>query len=563
MTVRYDRTTLVEPLVERARLEPDHPSVTLIKEDGSEEMVTAAQFLANAADYASAMKAADIHPRDIVILVMRQSKELLSALWGALYLGAIPSIFPFLSEKLDRTLYMEQVRTLVAHCRARAVIAFPEFKSDLATLLAGVGCQILTTNEVRSGHATQNALPPYQAMPDNVAILQHSSGSTGLQKGVALSHRAILNQVRSCGRALALSSDDVVVSWMPLYHDGGLIAGCIIPLVIGAPLVLISPFHWVRDPKVLFHAVHRHRGTVTWLPNFAYNHCARNVRDRDLTGVDLSRWRLVNAAEPARWDSHRLFLERFQPYGLNEGALMVAYGMAEATLIVTATPFGESPHVDWVETRPLQEERRAVPTTPEASGATPLTSCGYPVEGAEIGIVDDEGQMLPDRRVGEIVLRARSLFSGYHLRPDLDAKVLRHGWYFTGDMGYLANGQLYVPGRKDDLIIVGGKNIYPNDLEAIANEVPGVRPGRAVAFGVPDHRLGTEKAVMVCEVRTPADGDDTRKIEWELRRRIAQQTEVTLYDVRLMDRPWLIKTSSGKLARAANREKYLREWGRP
>src|SRR5262249_28660257 len=155
-----------------------------------EESISAAQFLTNAADYASALRVAGIEPQDIVILVMRQSKELLSALWGALYLGAIPSIFPFLSEKLDRSLYMQQVRTLVAHCRARAIIAFPEFKSDLATLLAGVGCQILTTDEVRCGRATQGAPPPHQAMPDSVALLQHSSGSTGLQKGVALSHRA-------------------------------------------------------------------------------------------------------------------------------------------------------------------------------------------------------------------------------------------------------------------------------------------------------------------------------------------------------------------------------------
>lgn len=563
MTLRFDYRTLVEPVVERARRDPDHPSVVLIGEDGSEETVSAAQFLANAADYAAALRAAGIRPRDIVILVMRQSKELLSALWGALYLGAIPSIFPFLSEKLDRSLYMQQVRILVAHCRARAVIAFPEFKADLAALLQDVACQILTTDEVRRGPGVEEPPTPHEATPESVAFLQHSSGSTGLQKGVALSHHAILNQVRSCARALALSEDDVIVSWMPLYHDGGLIAGCVIPLVTGVPLVLISPFHWVRDPKVLFQAVHRHHGTLTWLPNFAYNHCARNVRDRDLAGIDLSRWRLVNAAEPARWDSHRLFVERFGPHGFKESGLTVAYGMAEATLIVTATPIDEPPHVDWVEIRALQEERRAISTAPEAAGSTPMTSCGFPIEGAEIGIVDDEGRRLPERRVGEVILRASSLFSGYYLRPDLDAKVLRDGWYFTGDMGYLAGGQLYVPGRKDDLIIVGGKNIYPNDLETIANEVPGVRPGRAVAFGVPDPRLGTDEVVMVCEVGAAAGPEETRRIESELRRRIAQQTEVTLHDVRLLHGPWLIKTSSGKLARAANREKYLGERDQP
>jgi acyl-CoA synthetase (AMP-forming)/AMP-acid ligase II len=356
-----------------------------------------------------------------------------------------------------------------------------------------------------------------------------------------------------------LTEDDVIVSWMPLYHDGGLIAGCIMPLVTGVPLVLISPFHWVRDPKVLFQAVHRYRGTLTWLPNFAYNHCARNVRDRDIAGVDLSRWRVINAAEPVRWESHRLFLEHFGPYGLTDSALTVAYGMAEATLFVTATPIDKAPHVDWVDTQALREKRGAVPATPEGLGSTPMTSCGFPIEGVELGIVDDHGRRMPERHVGEIIVRTSCLFSGYHLRPELDVKVLRDGWYYTGDMGYLAEGQLYVSGRKNDLIIVGGKNIYPNDLEAVANEVPGIHPGRTVAFGIPDPRLGTEAVAMVCEVNGSAGPDETRQIESELRRRITQQSDVTLRDVRLVDGRWLIKTSSGKLARAANREKYLRE----
>ncbi len=559
MTLRLDYRTLIEPVAERAKRNPDHPSVVLISEDGSEETVTAAQFLTNAADYAAILQAAGIGSADIVILVMRHSKELLSAFWGALYLGAIPSIFPFLSEKLDRSLYIQQVRTLVAHSKARAVIAFPEFKPDLAALLEGVDCQLFATDEVSHRIAGERPPPPREAMPESIALLQHSSGSTGLQKGVALSHRAVLNQVRSYGRAVGISQGDVIVSWMPLYHDGGLIAGCVMPLVTGARLVLISPFHWVRDPKVLFRAVHRHRGTLTWLPNFAYNHCGRTVRDRDLVGVDLSSWRVINAAEPVRLDSHRLFLERFGQYGLKESSLAVAYGMAEATLFVTATPINEAPRADWVDTGALRKERRAIPAPPEAAGSTPMTSCGFPIEGAEIGIVDDEGRRLPERHVGEIVVRAHCLFSGYHRRPDLDANVLRDGWYFTRDMGYLAGGQLYVSGRKDDLIIVGGKNIYPNDLEALANEVPGIRPGRTVAFGVPDPRLGTEAVVMVCELAGSAAPEETRRIESGLRRRIAQRTEVTLHDVRLVDHRWLIKTSSGKLARVANREKYLRE----
>ena len=561
MTPRPDWQTLVEPITTAASRDPDSVSVVLIGDDGAEETIGAARFLANAAAYAGVLRRAGIRPREIVILVMRHSKELLSAFWGALYLGAIPSIFPFLSEKLDRSIYMRHVRTLVAHCEARAVIAFAEFKTDLAALLDGVDCQVFATDEIPGGSGTAGETPPHAATADTIALLQHSSGSTGLQKGVALSHRAILNQTRSYGRAVALSKDDVVVSWLPLYHDLGLIAGCIMPLVTGARLVLISPFHWVRDPKILIEAVHRHRGTLTWLPNFAYNHCALTVRDGDLVDVDLSRWRVVNCAEPVRLESHRLFLERFGRYGLKETGLAVAYAMAEATLSVTATPIGKSPHVDWVDTRALQEEQRAISSIPEAAGSTPMTSCGFPIEGAQVKILDGQRRPLPERRVGEIVVRSDCLFSGYYKRPDLDEKVLIDGWYLTGDMGYLANGQLYVSGRKSDLIIVGGKNIYPNDLEAVADGVPGIHPGRAVAFGVDDSRLGTEVAVMVCEVEGAADASDRRRIESELRRRIAQHTDVTLRDVRLVDGRWLIKTSSGKLARAANRDKYLREEG--
>jgi len=551
--------TLVEPIADRARRDPDRPVAVLLAEDGAEETITAREFLAAAVDYATGLRAAGIRPRDIVILVMRHSKDLVSAFWGALALGAIPSIFPFLSEKLDRARYMQQVRLLVAHCGARAVIAFPEFAQDLASALDGVDCQVLTADQVSRRSSGDGAAPLYEAAPESVALLQHSSGSTGLQKGVALSHRAILNQVQSYGRAVALSRDDVIVSWMPLYHDGGLIAGFVMPLVAGAQLVLISPFHWVRDPAVLFQAVHRHGGTLTWLPNFAYNHCARTVRDRDLAGVNLSRWRVVNAAEPVRWDSHRRFLARFGSYGLEERALTVAYGMAEATLFVTATPIDEPPRVDWVETRRLQEDRRAVPAAAETPGSTPMVSCGFPIEGAEIHVVDDEGRRRPDRHVGEIIVRAHCLFSGYHRRADLDAKALRDGWYFTADMGYLADGQLYVCGRKDDVMIVAGRNIYPGDLEAIAGEVPGVRPGRVVVFGVPDPELGTENVVLVGEVETSAVAGDARRVESQLRRRIAQHADITLHDVRLIDERWLVKTSSGKIARSANREKYLAE----
>jgi acyl-CoA synthetase (AMP-forming)/AMP-acid ligase II len=275
--------------------------------------------------------------------------------------------------------------------------------------------------------------------------------------------------------------------------------------------------------------------------------------------VDLSSWRaLVNAAEPCRLDSHRLFARRFAPCGFRESALQVAYGMAEATLFVTATRLNEPAPIDWVDRRLLAEERRAVPAEPEAPGSLPMVSCGFPVQAAELRVIDDHGHDLPERRVGQILIRCASMFSGYYRRPDLTAQVMRDGWHLSGDMGYLADGQLYVSGRLKDLIIVSGRNVYPGDLEALANQVEGIHPGRTVAFGVPEERLGTEVVVIVCELEPGLDEAARARAAEEVRRRVWEQ-EVALHDVRLVDERWLIKTSSGKISRASSREKYLRE----
>jgi fatty-acyl-CoA synthase len=554
--------TLVEPVIERAQLNPEHLTLVFIAEDGSERQIRAAQFHQEALAYAQALRAIEVGPEDLVILVLPHSLELPVAFWGALYLGAIPSIFPFLSEKLDPTIYMERVRTLVCHSQARAVITSREFKVFFETLLDEVDCQILTIDEVSPILNTSiDKVSPVNLNGDKIAFLQHSSGTTGLQKGVALSHRAVLNQLNAYGQVIALRPEDVIVSWLPLYHDMGLIAGFIMPVVMAVPLVLMSPFHWVRDPKILLWAIHQHRGTLVWLPNFAYNHCIRSIRRRDLEGLNLSSWRAaINCSEPVRHGSHQLFLERFGRYGFRESSLTTCYAMAENTFAVTQSPLGQPPRVDWVHLQKLQEKKQAVPISTDAPEATSLVSCGLPIPGADIAIVDEAGRPLPERHVGEIIVRSNSILKEYYRRPDLTQQAIRNDWYHTGDMGYMAEGQLYVSGRKKELIIVGGKNIYPQDLEAIANDIPGIYPGRTVSFGVLDERLGSEGIVMVCELAETPNKTEMKQIESQLRRRIVQEIDVTLSDVRLVNKRWLIKTSSGKISRSANRDKYLQEF---
>jgi acyl-CoA synthetase (AMP-forming)/AMP-acid ligase II len=555
-------TTLIHPVIERAKTSPDHLTLVMLEEDGAERRVNALQFHQQAVCFAQALRQIDVGPEDLVVLVLKHSQVLLSAFWGALYLGAIPSIFPFLTEKLDPVLYKERVKILVAHSGARAVITFPEFRDDLRDLLADVDCRVISTDEVPQDESqAQEDVFWENPSGEKIAFLQHSSGTTGLQKGVALSHQAVFNQINAYSRAIQLSEEDVVVSWLPLYHDMGLIAGFVMPIVAGVPLVLMSPFHWVRDPKILLWAIHNHKGTLCWLPNFAYNHLARTARPSYLEGLDLSSWRAaINCSEPVYAKSHEMFLEKFAPYGFKASALTVSYAMAENTFAVTQSPLEQPAPLDWINIARLQEERLAQPAQPGADGAVSMVSCGFPIEGTEVGVVDEKGDFLPERHVGEIVLRSDCMLMEYYKRPDITAETIKDGWYFTGDMGYLADNQLYVSGRKKDLIIVGGKNIYPQDLEAIANQVPGIYPGRAVAFGLFDERLGSEAIVVVCELQTGEEQREPQDIERDLRQRIVQQTEVTLADVRLVDGRWLIKTSSGKIARGDNRDKYLQEF---
>lgn len=542
-------------LAELASAQPNKRAITFIHR-GAHKTITFAELHREAEVAADQLRASHVEPGDLVILVLQHSLELIYSFWGAALLGAIPSIFPFLTEKLDPDLYRERVKLLVEHSGAKAVVTYPEFFIELETLLASTSCHIVSTAEFAE-HSDQGAdLESWtpDVLPESVALLQHSSGSTGLQKGVALSHRAVLHQIEAYSSAISLDPEgDVVVSWLPLYHDMGLIAGFVMPIVTGTHLVMMSPFEWVRQPGMLLDAVSRYRGTICWLPNFAYNHLSRTFRPTE--GLDLSSLRaVINCSEPVYHQSHQMFLEKLEPFGLSPGKLAVSYAMAENTFAVTQTPVGCPPNLDIVEIAALQESKEALP----AERGQTVVSCGFPIDSVELKVLDEKCQVLPERRAGEIALKSDFMLSGYYMRPDLDEKAItKDGWYLTGDMGYLANGELYVTGRKKDLIIVGGKNIYPQDIEAIANRTPDIHPGRAVAFGVFDERLGSEKIVIVAETEAGASLDD---IEKELRAGVVQETEVTLGDLRFVPKGWVIKTSSGKHARADNREKYLREF---
>lgn len=547
-STRHDFHTLLDAAV-LSDDAPDTVAVIFIASHADPMTITRAHFRDRAAGYTAGLHERGIMAGDVVVIAHPHMLEGMFAFWGALIIGAIPSMFPTLSEKLDPAIYHANMNELVRLSSVRAVITSAEF----APLLHDLPCPVYTDD------FTHAAAPPvHHPQPDSIAFLQHSSGTTGLQKGVALSHDAVLNQLADYADAIELSPADSIVSWLPLYHDMGLIAAFLQPLIQGVPLILMSPFDWVAHPVLLLDAIHLYKATLCWLPNFAYNHLAARVRPRESDGLDLASMRaFINCSEPVRHDSHTRFVERFAANGVTPNMLAVSYAMAENTFAVTQTKIGVPPTLDMIDQTALQTDLLALTVPPEHSFAAAQVSCGAPIAGSALKVVDARGEILQERRVGEILVQSECMLTGYYQRPDLhpfDAE----GWYLTGDRGYLADGELYIVGRSKDLIIHAGKNVYPQDLEMIINRIDGIHAGRAVAFGVMNERDGTERIAIVAEVDSTEWGERQR-ITADIRTRIAAQTDVIVHTVALVERGWLIKTSSGKIARAANREKWLHE----
>ncbi len=556
--------TFTRLLVDRLRDRPDSTALVLQTAHQPDRIFSVSDLMVAAAGWQSALAGRGVRPGQVVLLILQHGPDLAPAYFGCVLNGSIPAVMPFLTEKLLPERYRAELSALLNVTQPAAVVTYPEFETEVraacaespapAVFVAGAGGV--------QPDPDWEALPGLRRAPDDIALLQHSSGTTGLQKGVALSHRAVLRQLAVYSQALHLDpARDTIVSWLPLYHDMGLIASFLMPLLLGVPLVLMSPFDWVRAPYRLLQSISAYRGTLTWLPNFAYNFCAQKIRDRDLQGVDLSSLRaVVNCSEPCRPESHAAFAARFAGFGLNPAALMTCYAMAENVFAVAQAGLGDPVREDVIDREALQVERLARPVAADHGRAVVrMLSNGRPLPNVALRVVDAHGADLPERAVGEIALRSDCMLSEYYRRPDVTRQAfLPGGWYKTGDLGYLAGGELFVSGRKKDLIIVGGKNIYPQDIEAAASQVPGVHPGRVVAFGLFDEAAGTEEVILVAEVDTndPAERD---ALADAVRQAVTRGTAVALRRVYLVGPGWIIKTSSGKTARGANKERFLKE----
>jgi acyl-CoA synthetase (AMP-forming)/AMP-acid ligase II len=554
-------TTLADLIHQNYSKNPEKAAIILQHAGQDDKPVSYHDLVTGSARYARTYAEAGLQPGEVIILILQHGEDLVYSFWGAILHGAIPAIMPFLTEKLSPERYRADLAALLSVTQPTAIVTYPEFESDIRSAMtadSSVRTVLLTSQLAPETEPDFSQLRGLHCKPTDIVLLQHSSGTTGLQKGVALSHEAVLNQLNAYTHTLQLTSDDVLVSWLPLYHDMGLIAGFLMPILMGITLVLQSPFDWVRAPHKLFQSVSKYKGTLSWLPNFAYNFCAQKIRERDLEGVDLSSWRVItNCSEPVKWESHQAFFQRFEKYGLRESALNCSYAMAENVFGVTQTPLGTKPVTDEIDRESYINEHIANPPM-DGKPTLKMMSSGRALPNTRLLILSEDGKSLPDKVIGEVALQSDCMLTGYYHRPDATEKALRDGWYLTGDYGYTLNGEVFVAGRKKDMIIVGGKNVYPQDLESLAYEVPGIHAGRAVAFGIEDAKAGTEEVVIVAEVDTE-NPKERQRIADALRKHITQNSAIALRHAHIVDPKWILKTSSGKTARSANREKFLQE----
>jgi fatty-acyl-CoA synthase len=525
-----------------------------LAEDGrSESRQSFAQLLDDALSVAGGLLEAGLVPGETIALILPDARAFLTTFLGAACAGLVPApLYP--PARLDQfEAYLRQTTPAVRVSRASAVVTTAQLRRVLGALQSDV-------LSVRSVLAVEKLRGPrLRAVAsvglDDPVFLQFTSGSTSDPKGVVLSHRNLAENVRAIAgpQGVRLTRADLGVSWLPLFHDMGLIGMALTVLYAGCRTDFLSPLAFLKRPATWLKVISRERATISFAPNFAYDLCVRRVQPREMADLDLSCWRVAGCgAEPVRAETLAAFTRKFAAVGFRAESFLPCYGMAEHTLAVTFPPLNRAPRVDVIKAHDLASARRAVAHSDGEAGRVELVSCGRPFPGHQVRIADPRGHSLPDRHVGQILLKGPSVFRGYLDREDVSRETLAGGWLHSGDLGYLADGELYVCGRVKDTIIVNGRNYYPQDLEQAAADVGDVRKGRVVAFGT-QAGTGRDRIVVVLE---PTDAQPAADLADRVRGRIVEATGVLVDEVVVAPSGTIPKTTSGKLQRVRLRHRY-------
>jgi fatty-acyl-CoA synthase len=497
---------------------------------------------------AGALAAMGVRPGDRVAVVLRTEPAFLDALFGAWLAGAVPVPLypPVRLGRMDE--YVRATARMIAISGARLVVS----GGGVRRLLGGaieLGAPPLGCRDAGELAASARGAA-WDVAPEDLGLVQFSSGSTVEPRPVALTHGALAAQADALVAATRATPADVLVSWLPLYHDMGLIGALLGAMSYPGPLVLIAPDHFLARPALWLRAVARHRGTLSAAPSFAYAYAADRVKDAELDGLSLATWRLaLDGAEPVSAEAMRRFAARFARWGFDPGSLVPVYGLAEATLGLTFAAPGRPLAGRLVDPARLARDGLAAP------GRREVVSVGTPLPGVEVEVRDARGRSLPEGRLGRIFARGPSLMREYLGDPAATARALAGGWLDTGDLGFVADGELHVHGRAKDVVVVRGANHAPDEFEAAVAGVPGVRPGCVVAAGFAPGDADGEALLVLLERRRGARDDAA--IEAAARRAVLERTGISPHTVRVLAPGTLPRTSSGKLRRQEALRRFL------
>lgn len=533
---------------------PHRTHVTLL-DDGQEQAITYARLLEESRAVAGGLQRLGIQAGEAVALMLPTSADYFYAFFGALLAGAfpVPLYPPARASQIEE--HVRRHAGILRNCAAGVLVTAPEMRrtAHVLRIHAPALRRIATSQGLRAQRVT-----PVQVTTraDSIAMLQYTSGSTGQPKGVVLTHANILTNIDALGAALRVRENDRFVSWLPLYHDMGLIGAWLGSLYFGLPLYLMSPLAFLSRPVRWLEAIHRHGGTLTAAPNFAYELCLKRIEDVELQGLDLRTWRAaLNGAEAVMPETLERFQERFEPYGLARSALMPVYGLAECSVGLSIPPLDRAPRIDTIDRERFVKTGAAIPADGASERVLRFVSCGVPIPGHKVRIVDEANRELPERREGRLEFQGPSATSGYFRNPQATAALLRGEWLDSGDRAYQAGGEIFVTGRTKDIVIRAGRHVYPEEIEAAVGKLAGIRKGCVAVFGAPDRASGTERLVVMAETRTATHGN-----ERTLRDAVVRQTAGVIGeppdDVALVPPHTVLKTSSGKIRRAACRELY-------
>jgi 1-acyl-sn-glycerol-3-phosphate acyltransferase len=552
--------TLLEVLDWHVHKHPDRLHVRVLATGDAmlEQSLTYSQLRREASALATGLWSQDVQPGESIGLMLPTCREFFVAFIGILLAGGVPvPIYPpFRPSQLAE--YLHRQARILDNARATVLITIPAAHRVARAMCAHVGSirRVATVNQLAKTDGIETS--SLVVAPGDTALLQYTSGSTAHPKGVVLSHENLLANIRALGLAADIMPSDVFVSWLPLYHDMGLIGAWLGSLYHGCGLVVMSPIAFLAHPASWLTAIDRYRGTLSAAPNFAFEHCVRRIQDSQIEGLDLRSWRWAfDGAEPVSPAILERFCERFAPYGFATEALAPAYGLAEASVGLTLPPPARGPRIDRINREVFARSGQAEPTSTTDPHALRFASCGRVIPGHQLRIVDRTGREVAERHEGRVEFSGPSATSGYFRDPQATAALFDGTWLDSGDLGYLADGELYVTGRVKDMIVRAGRNVHPDEIEETIGDLPGVCTGGVAVFASSDPTTTAERLIVLAETRETTAAARAA-LSRQISARAAEFAAVAPDQIILVPPDAVRKTSSGKIARGANRDLYER-----